>query len=73
MAKHSKNIPARGLRALSQQLQGRDIAQVMLLHHNLVNALWLDDVVQQFKARVCSIAKNIVRECASQLTPSGRR
>ena len=37
-------------RALSQQLQGRDIAQVMLLHHNLVNALWLDDVVKQFKA-----------------------
>jgi peptidoglycan/xylan/chitin deacetylase (PgdA/CDA1 family) len=36
-------------RALSQQLQGRDIAQVMLLHHNLVNALWLDDVVKQFK------------------------
>lgn len=36
-------------RALSQQLQGRDIAQVMLLHHNLVNALWLDDVIAQFK------------------------
>lgn len=37
-------------RALSQQLQGRDIAQVMLLHHNLINALWLDDLVAQFKA-----------------------
>ena len=37
-------------RALSQQLQGRDIAQVMLLHHNLINALWLDDVIAQFKA-----------------------
>lgn len=36
-------------RALSQQLQGRDIAQVILLHHNLVNALWLDDVIAQFK------------------------
>jgi peptidoglycan/xylan/chitin deacetylase (PgdA/CDA1 family) len=35
-------------RALSQQLQGRDIAQVMLLHHNLINALWLDDVIAQF-------------------------
>ncbi|MFL6709702.1 MAG: polysaccharide deacetylase family protein [Massilia sp.] len=37
-------------RALSQQLQGRDIAQVMLLHHNLINALWLDDVIAQFQA-----------------------
>jgi peptidoglycan/xylan/chitin deacetylase (PgdA/CDA1 family) len=36
-------------RALSQQLQGRDIAQVILLHHNLVNALWLDDIIVQFK------------------------
>lgn len=36
-------------RALSQRLQGRDIAQVMLLHHNLINALWLDDVIQQFR------------------------
>ena len=36
-------------RALSQQLQGRDIAQVLLLHHNLLNALWLDDVLAQFK------------------------
>jgi peptidoglycan/xylan/chitin deacetylase (PgdA/CDA1 family) len=35
-------------RALSQQLQGRDIAQVLLLHHNLVNALWLDDIIAQF-------------------------
>lgn len=36
-------------RTLSQQLQGRDIAQVMLLHHNLINALFLDDVISQFK------------------------
>lgn len=36
-------------RALSQQLQGRDIPQVMLLHHNLINALWLDDVLRQFE------------------------
>lgn len=37
-------------RALSQRLQGRDIAQVMLMHHNLINALWLDDAIAQFKA-----------------------
>ena len=37
-------------RALSQQLQGRDIAQVLLLHHNLINALWLDDVLAQFRS-----------------------
>ena len=36
-------------RALSQQLQGRDIAQVLLLHHNLINALWLDDAIALFK------------------------
>ncbi len=36
-------------RALSKQLQGRDIAQVILLHHNLINALWLDDIISQFK------------------------
>jgi peptidoglycan-N-acetylglucosamine deacetylase len=36
-------------RALSQRLQGRDIAQVILLHHNLVNALWLGDIIQMFK------------------------
>lgn len=36
-------------RALSQRLQGRDIAQVMLMHHNLINALWLDDAIAQFK------------------------
>lgn len=36
-------------RALSQRLQGRDIPQVLLLHHNLINALWLDEVITQFK------------------------
>lgn len=36
-------------RTLSQRLQGRDIAQVMLMHHNLINALWLDDAIAQFK------------------------
>ena len=36
-------------RALSQQVQGRDIAQVILLHHNLINALWLGDVIAMFK------------------------
>ncbi|MFZ6767311.1 polysaccharide deacetylase family protein [Undibacterium sp. Di26W] len=40
---------AEAYRALSWQLQGRDIAQVMLMHHNLINALWLDDVIQQFR------------------------
>ncbi|MES2050297.1 MAG: polysaccharide deacetylase family protein [Pseudomonadota bacterium] len=42
-------------RALSQQLQGRDIAQVMLMHHNLINALWLDDVITMFKEMGWSI------------------
>lgn len=42
-------------RALSQQLQGRDIPQVILLHHNLINALWLSDVITQFKEMGWSI------------------
>ncbi len=42
---------AEAYRDLSRKLQGRDIAQVMLLHHNLINALWLDDVIAMFKAR----------------------
>ncbi|SFB70200.1 polysaccharide deacetylase family protein [Massilia yuzhufengensis] len=36
-------------RALAQRLQGRDIPQVLLLHHNLINAMWLDDVIRQFR------------------------
>ncbi|WP_228893618.1 polysaccharide deacetylase family protein [Pseudoduganella aquatica] len=36
-------------RALSQQLPGRDIAQVMLMHHNLINPLWLDDAIAMFR------------------------
>jgi hypothetical protein len=32
------------------KLQGRDIPQVMLVHHNFVNALWLDDVSAQFRS-----------------------
>lgn len=36
-------------RDLSRKLEGRDIPQVLLLHHNLINALWLDDVIRQFK------------------------
>lgn len=40
---------AQAYRSLSQQLQGRDIPQVLLLHHNLINALWLDEVLAQFR------------------------
>ena len=36
-------------RELSQQLQGRDIAQVLLMHHNLLNAMWLDDVLTEIE------------------------
>lgn len=43
-------------RDLSRQLLGRDIAQVMLLHHNLASALWLDDVIAQFRSMGWTIA-----------------
>lgn len=36
-------------RELARRLQGRDIPHVALLHHNLANALWLDDVIGLFK------------------------
>ena len=35
-------------RDLSRKLEGRDIPQVLLQHHNLLNALWLKDVIRQF-------------------------
>jgi hypothetical protein len=40
---------AQAYRELSHTLQGSDIAQVILLHHNLINALWLDDAIAMFK------------------------
>jgi len=40
---------AEAYRDLSRKLFGRDIPQVMLLHHNLINALFLDDAIQLFK------------------------
>ena len=43
-------------RDLARKLQGRDIPQMLLLHHNLINALWLDDVIAQFKAMGWSLA-----------------
>lgn len=36
-------------RELMQRLVGRNAPQVLLLHHNLLNALWLGDVIAQFK------------------------
>ena len=40
---------AEAYRDPSRRLFGRDIHQVMLLHHNLINALFLDDAIQLFK------------------------
>ena len=36
---------------LSRQLLGRSAAHVLLLHHNLINALFLGDVIQMFQAK----------------------
>ncbi|MGL1889271.1 MAG: polysaccharide deacetylase family protein [Reichenbachiella sp.] len=35
--------------ALSYELTGRNIKHVMLMHHNLVNALFLDALIEKFK------------------------
>ena len=34
---------------LSRQVLGRSVAHVLLLHHNLINALFLADVIQMFR------------------------
>ena len=36
---------------LSQKLLGRQIPQVMLMHHNLLNALFLDDAIRLFESK----------------------
>jgi peptidoglycan-N-acetylglucosamine deacetylase len=41
---------AEAYRDLALELQGREVPQVLLLHHNLINALWLGDVIDQFRA-----------------------
>ena len=41
---------ARYYDGLSRTVLGRSVAHVLLLHHNLVNALFLDDVVQMFRS-----------------------
>jgi peptidoglycan/xylan/chitin deacetylase (PgdA/CDA1 family) len=41
---------AEAYRALSKRLFERDVDQVILLHHNLINALFLEDAIAQFRA-----------------------
>jgi peptidoglycan/xylan/chitin deacetylase (PgdA/CDA1 family) len=36
---------------LARQLYGREVKHVLLLHHNLLNALFIGDVVDMFRAR----------------------
>lgn len=40
---------AEAYRDLSRRLFNRDIPQILLLHHSLINALFLDDAIRQFK------------------------
>lgn len=40
---------AEAYRDLARQLLGRDLPQVLLLHHNLLNALFLGDLLKQFQ------------------------
>ena len=42
---------AQAYQALAWRLQGRHIPQVLLMHHNLLNALFLDDALAMFKGR----------------------
>jgi peptidoglycan/xylan/chitin deacetylase (PgdA/CDA1 family) len=40
---------AEAYRDLSRRLFGRDIPQILLLHHSLINALFLDDAIRLFE------------------------
>lgn len=42
---------AQAYQQLATRLQGREMPQVLLMHHNLLNALFLDDAIALFKAR----------------------
>lgn len=42
---------AQAYRRLAHMLMGRDVPLVILLHHNLINALWLDDVIELFQSK----------------------
>jgi peptidoglycan-N-acetylglucosamine deacetylase len=42
---------AQAYERLARQLYGREVAHVLLLHHNLTNALFLGDVIDMFRAR----------------------
>jgi len=42
---------AQAYRRLAHVLLGRDVPLVLLLHHNLINALWLDDVIELFESK----------------------
>lgn len=42
---------AQAYQDLALRLQGREIPQVLLIHHNLLNALFLDDAIAMFKSR----------------------
>jgi peptidoglycan/xylan/chitin deacetylase (PgdA/CDA1 family) len=42
---------AQAYRRVAHVVQGRDIPLVILLHHNLINALWLDDVIDMFQSK----------------------
>jgi peptidoglycan/xylan/chitin deacetylase (PgdA/CDA1 family) len=62
---------AEAYRDLSRQLFGRDIPQVLLLHHNLINALFLDDAIAQFKDLGWTIAspEEAYRDFVYELEP----
>jgi peptidoglycan/xylan/chitin deacetylase (PgdA/CDA1 family) len=42
---------AQAYERLARQLYGREVKHVLLLHHNLINALFLADVIDMFRAR----------------------
>jgi peptidoglycan/xylan/chitin deacetylase (PgdA/CDA1 family) len=62
---------------LSRAVLGRSVAHVLLLHHNLINALFLKDVVQMFRDRAWTIVdsetafQDPVYEMRTDILPAG--
>ncbi len=62
---------AQAYERLARQLYGREVKHVLLLHHNLTNALFLGDVIDMFRARGWKIVSpdEAFEDAAYQVAP----
>ena len=62
---------AQAYERLARQLYGRDVKHVLLLHHNLINALFIGDVIDMFRTRGWKIVSpdDAFEDSAYQVAP----